>query len=204
MVAVCLTIASAQSDQSPNDYHRNEFYVGYSNNQIDGGGRSGLHGIEGSYTRSVSRYFGFRADVSYAQRSRQLTGQLINPGTGLPYTFIQDSTASVTNVLAGVQIKDNSTEKRFKPFAFAMAGIAHNRGSFRNFACASGSCPTNPPGIPNFSSSDTGFAAALGGGLDIKLSRKFDLRVIQVDYNPIYSDQRVDNNFRIGFGVVFH
>src|SRR5687767_2524761 len=118
MVALCLTISSAQSNQSPDDYHKNEFFIGYSNNQIDEGGRSGLHGIGGSYTRNLTRYFGIRADVSYAQRNREVTGQIPDPIVGT-YTFRQDTLRSVTNVLAGVQFKDNSTEKRFKPFAYA-------------------------------------------------------------------------------------
>jgi hypothetical protein len=203
MVAVCLTIASAQSNQSSDDYHKNEFFVGYSNNQIDEGNRSGLHGFEFSYTRNISRYVGIRADVSHSLRNREVTGEVPDPIVGT-FTFRQDTRRSVTNVLGGVQFKDNSSEARFKPFGYALAGIAHNRASFKNFACSSGNCPTNLPNGFNFSFNDTGFAAALGGGLDIKLSRRFDLRAIQVDYNPIYSDSRVDNNFRIGVGIVIH
>ena len=203
MVAVCLTMASAQSDQSPDEYHKNDFYVGYSNNQIDEGTRRGLHGFEVAYTRNVSRFFGIKVDVSHAQRSRNVSGQAFDPVAGT-YTFIFDSKRSVTNVMGGVQFKDNSTETRFKPFAHALVGIAHNRASTKNFACSSTNCPATLPTIFNLRSSDTGFAAGLGGGLDIKLSRRFDLRAIQVDYNPIYSNSRVDNNFRIGVGIVFH
>ena len=201
IVAVCLTITSAQTPSSGDEYHKNEFYVGYSNNQIDAGNRTGLHGTEFSYTRNFSRYFGIRADVSHSTRKRELSFQANDPNFG-SYSYDQDTRRSVTNVLGGVQVKDNSSETRFKPFAFAMAGIAHNRSSFRNFRCTSGTCPQAIVG--DFSFNDTGFAAALGGGLDIKLSRRFDLRAIQVDYNPIYSNSRMDNNFRIGVGIVFH
>jgi hypothetical protein len=200
-VAVCLTITSAQTQSSGDDYHKNEFYVGYSNNQIDAGNRTGLHGVEFSYTRNFSRYFGLKADVSHATRKRELSLAPNDPIFG-SYSFDQDNRRSITNVLAGVQVKDNSTETRFKPFAHAMAGIAHNRSSFTNFRCTSGTCPQSIAG--DFSFNDTGFAAALGGGLDIKLSRRFDLRAIQVDYNPIYSDSRMDNNIRIGVGIVIH
>ena len=201
IVAVCLTITSAQTPSSGDEYHKNEFYVGYSNNQIDAGNRTGLHGAEFSYTRNFSRYFGIRADVSHSTRKRELSFQANDPNFG-SYSYDQDTRRSVTNVLGGVQVKDNSSETRFKPFAYAMAGIAHNRSSFTNFRCTSGTCP--PAIVGDFSFNDTGFAAALGGGLDIKLSRRFDLRAIQVDYNPIYSNSRMDNNFRIGVGIVFH
>ena len=199
-VILCLTMASAQS-QSSDEYNKNEFYVGYSNNQIDAGNRTGLHGVEFSYTRNFSRYFGIRADISHATKKRELSFEANDPVFG-PYTFDQDTRRSVTNLLAGVQVKDNSTETRFKPFGYALAGIAHNRSSFTNFRCTSGTCPAQAGG--DFRFNDTGFAAAIGGGLDIKLSRRFDLRAIQVDYNPIYSDSRMDNNFRVGVGIVFH
>ena len=201
LVAVCLTITSAQTQTSGAEYHKNEFYVGYSNNQIDAGNRTGLHGVEFSYTRNLSRYFGIKADLSHVTRKRELSLVRNDPIFG-SYSFYQDNRRSITNVLAGVQVKDNSTETRFKPFAHAMVGIAHNRSSFTNFRCTSGTCP--PQFVGDFSFNDTGFAAALGGGLDIKLSRRFDLRAIQVDYNPIYSNSRVDNNVRIGVGIVIH
>lgn len=200
MVALCLSAAFAQSQPS-DEYNKNEFYVGYSNNQIDAGNRTGLHGVEFSYTRNLSRYFGIKADVSHATRKRELSFEANVPDFGT-YTFDQDSRRSVTNVLAGVQVKDNGTETRFKPFGHALAGIAHNRSSFTNFRCTSGTCPPGAGG--DFRFSDTGFAAAIGGGIDIKLSRRFDLRAIQFDYNPIYSDSRVDNNFRVGIGIVIH
>jgi opacity protein-like surface antigen len=204
MVAVCLTIASAQSQPTGNnDFHKDEFYGGYSNSQIDEGGRQGLHGFEGAYTRNFTRYFGIRTGISHSFRNREVTLQAFDP-VGGTYTGSQDYRRSVTNVLAGLQVKDNSKTTRFKPFGYALVGIAHNRSSYQNFTCTSGNCPSNSPNGFSFKASDTGFAAALGGGLDIKLSRRFDLRAIQVDYNPIYSNSRVDNNIRIGVGLVFH
>jgi opacity protein-like surface antigen len=70
---------------------------------------------------------------------------------------------------------------------------------------------------------DAGFTAAIGGGLDIRLSDRVAIRAIQVDYNPMkfdFSDfgttgipgtptftgdqKRTLHNFRIGIGIVFH
>jgi hypothetical protein len=49
----------------------------------------------------------------------------------------------------------------------------------------------------------TGFGGAFGGGLDIKVSDRIDFRVIQVDYNPVYTRSSFNNNVRIGVGIVF-
>jgi hypothetical protein len=203
--AICLSImlsVSVFAQTSTDDYNKNEFYVGYSNQQVSGGNRTTFHGFEGAYTRNVSRYFGIRGAVSGAYRNRLLQGT-IPIQTGGSFTFQQDSKRSVYNFLAGVQIKDNASEKRLKPFAFALGGVAVNRSQYKNLACTSGNCPVTPPIANNVSFTDTGIAGAFGGGLDIRISDKIDFRAIQFDYNPIYSNTRVDNNFRIGIGIVF-
>jgi opacity protein-like surface antigen len=184
------------------NYRKNEFYVGYSNQQVDTFGRTTFHGVQGAYVRNINRLFGIRADVSYARRDTTLQGSLPNPAGGT-YDFQQDYNSSIAQFLGGVQIKDNATTKRFKPFAFALGGVAVNRVEFKNLACTSGTCPPTIPIFNNAKFTDTGLAGSFGGGLDIKVTRKIDFRAFQIDYNPIYSDSRVDNNFRIGIGFVF-
>jgi opacity protein-like surface antigen len=91
---------------------------------------------------------------------------------------------------------------RYKPFAHALFGA--NRVS-TNLSTASGL------GIPGLTLSDTAFAMAFGGGLDVKLSDDISLRVGQADYlftkhdlsggvKGIASHQ---NNFRASVGMVF-
>jgi opacity protein-like surface antigen len=102
-----------------------------------------------------------------------------------------------------VQLKDNSTEGTFKPFAHALAGVAHARNSveFNGVACA----PAVVLGLCSpATESETGFAAAFGGGLDIRASDRISIRAIQVDYNPTKLFDSTQHNFRIGVGIVIH
>lgn len=195
-------VPSPTSIDTTTTYKKNEFYVGYSNQQVDTFGRSMFHGVQGAYVRNVSRWFGIRGDISYARKDNTIRGALPNPAGGT-YEFQQDFKRSVANFLGGVQIKDNASTKRFKPFAFALGGVAVNTTRLSNLACTSGNCPTGIPIFNNAKFTDTGIAGSFGGGLDIKINDRIDFRAIQFDYNPVYSNTRVDNNFRFGIGFVF-
>lgn len=72
------------------------------------------------------------------------------------------------------------------PFAHVLVGAAH-------FGAGS-------PG------SDTSFAAAVGGGIDLRLSRGLYWRVIQGDYLPTRFNGGTQNNVRVSTGLVvrFH
>jgi len=43
---------------------------------------------------------------------------------------------------------------------------------------------------------------AFGGGLDIRLNDRLDIRAVQVDWNPIRSGGVTTNNLRFGVGIV--
>ena len=90
--------------------------------------------------------------------------------------------------VGGVEIKDNAKEKKLKPFAHAMVG-------FQNAIFS--------PGGSRFTSSENGFAAIFGGGLDFRVSPRVDIRAVQFDYNPTRFGGTTQNNFRVGVGVVF-
>lgn len=78
------------------------------------------------------------------------------------------------------------------PFVHAEFGFAHESvGTFTNFAFIS-------PG------SDTSFATALGGGLDIKAVPFFSLRLIQIDYLRTSLYHGTQNQPRVSAGIVFH
>jgi hypothetical protein len=192
-IALFISAVSAQTD----DYRKNEFYVGYSNQQIDNGRRT-FHGFEGAYTRNLSRYFGIKADVSGAYKNNSFTSNIVEGTTTT--TFSAKQKGSLYNFLGGVQIKDNAARTRFKPFAHALVGVARASNKISNVTCSAPSCTQ----LVFSDSNETGLGGAFGGGLDIKINDKIDFRVLQVDYNPVYTSSTVENNFRFGIGFVFH
>ncbi len=98
--------------------------------------------------------------------------------------------------LGGPQIKNNSTKAKVKPFAHALFGLAIL--TQRNCSVANGNCINVNPGSNHF-------AMSFGGGLDVKLNKRMDIRLFQVDYNPIaYRSNFWGHTFRIGVGLVFH
>jgi hypothetical protein len=220
ILAFCLTIitsvfATAQTTAT-GDYNKVEGFIGYSNNQVDTGisdddndlrdffnDREGLNGVNGSVVGNINRYVGIKGDVSAHFKSYNF--DIPRPGT----TNTVDSfkiDASVYNFLGGVQVKDNSKEgSRFRPFGHALAGVAVGRTKVADSFFTSTFC--QQAGVDcrqDLSESETGFAAAIGGGIDIKATERFSIRAIQLDYNPTRFNGSTQNNFRIGVGVVFH
>lgn len=127
LIVACASVSFAQSA----DYNKVEFYGGYSHNRIDTGigdsdpalrdiidEREGFHGFNTSVTGNITRYVGLKFDVAghFKEKSFPFLG-----------TARVDVESSVFNVLGGVQVKDNSTETRFKPFAQALVGVARAR-----------------------------------------------------------------------------
>jgi len=216
--AFCLMIitsAIAFAQTTGGDYRKSEFFVGYSNQQVDTGANSdtgngardffndrlSFNGFEVSGVYNVSRYVGVKGDFSGAYRRKDLS---FATGTGTTANTVRFETKnSLYNVLGGVQIKDNANDTRVKPFAHALVGVGHGRTKVSNVSCSNASVSTSICSGLADSFDNTGLAGAFGGGLDIKVSDKIDIRAIQVDYNPIRFDGQTDHNFRFGFGVIF-
>jgi hypothetical protein len=84
---------------------------------------------------------------------------------------------------------------KLQPFGQALFGGVHGFDSY--FPTPVGRLPTTY---------DTSFAMALGGGLDIAVSRHIWIRALQADY--FYSELRNlqgnrQNEIRLGAGIVF-
>ena len=195
------------------DIKKGEFYVGYSNGQIDTGVDSGssinaffrdranFNGFEASGVYNLGRFFGVKGDFSAHFQSRRLNE--VFPGTTGPVTVNTRNTNSLYNFLGGVQVKDNSNSGRWKPFAHALIGAANERSKFTELTCTTATGTTCPTGFTNETVSNTGWAGAIGGGLDIRISDHFQIRAIQIDYNPVRIGGFTNNNARIGAGIVF-
>ena len=204
---VSVAVAAAQTD----DYKKGEFYVGYSNGQVDTGldsgssvgdffrDRSNFNGVNVSGVYNVSRYVGIKGDVSATYNKTRFSETFVDPGTGTTFTASFNTNNSLYNVVGGVQIKDNSREGRIKPFGHAMVGLAHARTKVRDVVCTPVlTCP-----VVEDSFSDNGLSGIIGGGLDIKLNNSIQIRAIQVDYNPVRIGGFTNHNLRLGAGIVF-
>jgi opacity protein-like surface antigen len=200
-VSCCAARAHAQADDRP----RAEFFGGYSVMRTDYEpelpsfpgltvvsfpGRQTLHGFNVSATGYLTKGFGLTGDVS----AHFTTNRLADPLGGDIKTRIR-----VYNLLGGPQYKFRN-ESRVAPFARALAGVAHTSARLSVESL-------NVSGT----SSSTDFALALGGGLDVRVNDRVDLRVFQADYNPVFLSRgnelgfgrsRADN-VRFSFGVVF-
>jgi len=196
------------------DNNRVEFYGGYNYLHSDSGIEEELdnsevnfnsHGFNASLTGNFSRYVGAKFDYSFHSKSRNFVDATNNFSASL----------RTNQFLGGVQFKDNAKEGgRFRPFAHVLGGLANQNLS----ASGIGTFPV-PGGGGNTafdsSVSSNNFAMVFGGGIDVKVSHNVDIRLIQIDYNPIWFrdqvidnygilDGRTQNNFRIGFGIAIH
>jgi len=178
-----LTIALAPAALAQNDYKKWEFFGGYSALGFDTlacdtgspaveavlSGRNTLRGFELSVTRNFHKYVGVKGDYSLHLREDNFSRPA---GSGTVDTTVQ-------NFLGGLQFKDNATEARIKPFAHALFGLANQKVDVDspNLSAIFG--------VTDLRVNETSFAMAFGGGLDIRLNEKIDIRAVQADWNII-------------------
>ncbi len=197
IILVSGVFAQTQKD----DYKRNEFFVGYINQQVNDFKRESLNGFEVSAVRNVHRYLGIKGDFSAAFRKRNQP-EIIKPFVSDPEKKITgDFDRSLFNILGGIQIKNNASKSRFKPFAHALIGVAIEQNSAKNVVCT-GNCDSFYSPLNNFTSNEVGLSRVFGGGLDVKVNEKIAFRAFQLDYNPVYKEGHLKNT-RIGVGLVF-
>lgn len=204
LVVFVLSLSIAAQD----DHKKAEVFVGYSFGLVDDkydtgssigsffNDRSPRHGFNTSAVYNKSKYFGIKGDIS---------------GTWLRDNFRKEyridnvtavasgkKNATLYNFLGGVQVKNNASTKRFRPFGHAMVGVGSHESSTVNANCFY-LCDTE---APRYVEQSTGLAGAFGGGLDIKVNEKIQVRAIQLDYNPMKLD-RMKHNGRVSVGLVF-
>ena len=154
-------------------------------------------GFEASVIRNFTRHFGLKGDFSAHINNESGRGPITacNP-TCVTVTQDNQLKTRVYDFLGGPEFKArNST--RFTPFAYALAGVARTTANF-----------TTPGPILNLllKKSDNSFAMALGGGFDIRATKRVSFRG-SMDYNPVFvhdSTAGTRDFVRISLGVLFH
>lgn len=196
-IICCAQLAHAQDSE-----RKVEFFGGYSHLNTDLEEPDApldrfdnLDGFNVSVTGYLTKRFGITGDFSAHFRSQT---------EDLPGGTIRFRSRSF-NYLGGPQVRFiNST--RVTPFIHALAGVANNRFAYR--ATATG---TSTPAA-DVSVSVTDFALALGGGLDLRVSKRVALRLFQIEYNPVFLRDRPElntnggrrlDNVRFSIGIVF-
>jgi len=183
------TFAQTASD----DNHKVDIGVLFSHNRVDTGfddpsqnfitDREGFNGVNAFVKGNLSRYVGIVGDYSFHRKS-------FNDTFGVTPTPVSVD-VDLHTLMGGVEFKDNSKETKVKPFARVLAGFQHARAN------------TNGAGIADFTETDNGFSAAIGGGVDFRVSPRVDIRAVQLDYNPTRFGGETQHNFRIGVGIIF-
>lgn len=199
-----------------------------------------LNGFNAAAVYNFSKYFGAKFEFSGnygSDTDHELPGGAYRSSNGFTILIIPNEAGIAAKqreykFMGGVQFKDNSTQKKLKPFAHALFGTARQTTDFYKLDQQRINLIGGSRKIEN-----SGFTMALGGGLDVRVSKRIDIRVIQFDYNPVYTKEktlvalnsqvdslvtsfaggsvvtafqdlkvpkRTQQNFRIGFGIVFH
>lgn len=260
---ILLILASVLFVTAQDDYHKVEVSGGYSferakdfpgdqlqgtatigtttSSSVTGASRThNLNGFNAAAVYNFSRYFGAKFEFSSnygSDSNHELPGGAYRSSNGVTILIIPNEAGIAAKqrdykFMGGVQFKDNSTGKKLKPFAHALFGTARQTTDFYNLDQQRTNLIGGSRKIGN-----SGFTIALGGGLDVRVSKRIDIRVIQFDYNPVYTKEktlvalnsqvdslvtsfaggsvvntlqdlrvpkRTQQNFRIGFGIVFH
>ena len=184
----CAPLAFAQGD-----FQRGEFGVMFSHNRVDtdgafsgapgGDSRDGFNGVNVDAGYNFTRYVGAKVDFSYHKKSNSFSDPVL--GT-------INLEGKLTQFMGGIKIQDNAVDTKVRPFAQLLLGVG--RAEVEASGTAIGTA---------FDVSETGLAAAVGGGIDIRVHKNVDIRAIKVEYNPVRIDGETDNNIRIGVGLNF-
>jgi opacity protein-like surface antigen len=181
--------ASFSLAQTPAEQPKNEFFAGYSYQSADintltvDPRRTGQDGVNLEYTRNITRHIGITGDAS-AHFHRDTSSTSVGTFTSRRDQYF---------LLGGLQFRTGSSS-RVQPFAHALFGASLFRGFTSDI---------RPSGNVYTMDDATSFAMAFGGGLDIRVNKRIDLRLIQADYTPTFFGSGRQNNFRLSVGIIF-
>ena len=216
VVCLCASSAIAQSTSSA-PYPKLEVFAGYSVNGIftrdEAAGLSngrfspflsdaagGPKGFEASIARNFNKYLGIKGDFSmyFDNSTGHVTLQVCSQGSCTMSSQDISVEKRAFYFMAGPEIKWRN-KTRVTPFAHTLFGVARSTAEFSTAGA-----------VFTYSDSDTrtGFAAAFGGGLDIRLSKRFSIRTM-ADYTATFLGDAVpgssgrQNHVRFSIGILF-
>ncbi len=160
-----------------------------------------LNGGGGSVTININQYFGLKAELDGFGASKATF--TIPVGNALaPDGATVTASGNMFTYLFGPQIKVRTP--KVHPYFHALFGGVHST----LYANAFAACPATEPCAASAKPSQNAFGMAIGGGLDIPVSKLIGIRVGQFDYlltrfnNTIATNNQ--NNFRYSAGIVFN
>lgn len=221
MVLVCSLAAFAQ------DYPKAEIFAGYSygnyemfstppNVLISGittttisnstSGRLGMNGWNGSVAVSMNRWFSFATDFSGYYHGSSASATTIETISPCPICGTQGSTSMNTlvgpkihNFLFGPQFSYRGSKMR--PFAQFLVGGEHVHATrMQRTVISTGILPPSTI-VESGHIAETGFAMALGGGVDFAIRRNLAWR-LQADYLTSQAGL-AQNHVRVSTGLVW-
>lgn len=178
-------------------YPRAELFLGYSYVRVmptmsDGNRLLWLNGGSTSLALNLNRYLGVVFDFGGMDDSK------IRLNNGSNALF--DSSGTVFTYLGGPRVSFRN-RGRLTPFVQALFGAAHAGQVTLSGNCMAQGCAPLP--------SETDFAMTAGGGLDVRISHHFALRLVQAEYlmtnfKDINSGKNaMQNDMRLSTGIVF-
>jgi opacity protein-like surface antigen len=199
IVLVCAPAGFAQSD-----YSNWEFFIGYAHERANNGAdRLDIRGRAINPNGSTRRVDFVSERIPYNGVTTELVAN-VTPHIGLVTNFAATfANTDFIDALSGQSFRARVSRytllfgprynwrnsSPFIPYAHALFGVARYQAKFRDndFTCPD--------------TSDTAFAMALGGGLDIRAGNHIDVRPIQVDYLPVFFSHKREDGLRFSAGI---
>jgi len=220
ILAVLMFAVSTATAQSEN--YKFEAFAGYSYMNLNRGvdpdefdddfsdfpaNRVNAHGFNGSVNYNFNRWVGVKFDLTLHSYGEDFPSILsVNPPPPNPTAETFKISQNIYQYMGGVQVKDNRKDGgKVKPFFHALFGVSDQHFSIDQSS-----------GNRLLDLNSTDFAFKVGGGVDVRVHRNVDIRVIGFDWNPIIRGDLdvggrfgtvggvLQNNLLLNFGVVFH
>jgi len=214
-LVICACLLLCVVSVAAQDVPKAEVYAGYTYLRFNANGpvhAFSANGGQGSFQFNVNKHFGLVAEMGGAHNGKLSIG---NSGILQP-----DQTAYT--YLFGPRVFFNKGGV-VSPFLEYLVGGFHNSRSFSvpntllptPLPPATGVAITPGPDSTKFASSQNAVAMAIGGGIDIRLSRLIGFRPIQLDYVPthfsainvqglgIVNPTNWQHNLRYSTGIIF-